>query len=265
MSAQPSELANLAKVSCRLENDGMLLWVQLDSPPGNVLDCEMMASLRQVVKATQGLPALRLLAFSGAGANFSYGASVEEHLPDRVAGMLQSFHGLFRDLTECDVPALALVRGQCLGGGLELAAFCDRVVVEDGAQLGQPEIRLGVFAPVGSLVLPWRCGARSSDLLLTGRSMDASSAVECGLADEMVEPGQGVKAVQGWLGETLANLSASSLRFARRASRWQMHRMLRQGMEELERLYLDELLSTHDAAEGIRSFVEKRKPVWRHG
>ncbi len=264
MSVLPSALADLTKVTCRLENHGMLLWAQLDSPPGNVLDGEMMASLRKVVEAANGLPALRLLVFSGAGANFSFGASVEEHLPDRVGGMLESFHGLFRDLMVCDVPALALVRGQCLGGGLELAAFCDRVVVEDGAQLGQPEIRLGVFAPVGSLVLPWRCGARSSELLLTGRSMNASSAVECGLADEKVEQGQGEKAVENWFGETLAKLSASSLRFARRASRWQMHRMLRQGMEELEQLYLDELMSTQDAAEGIRAFVEKRKPVWRH-
>jgi len=264
MSALPSSLESLPGVSCRLEHEGMLLWVQLDSPPGNVLDGEMTASIRRVVEAASGLPALRLLAFTGAGANFSFGASVEEHLPDRVGGMLEAFHGLFRDLMECDVPVLALVRGQCLGGGLELAAFCDRVVVEDGAQLGQPEIRLGVFAPVASLLLPWRCGARSSELLLTGRSMDAASAVACGLADELVEPGQGENAVEGWLSEKLAKLSASSLRFARRASRWQMHRMLRQGMEELEQLYLDELMSTQDATEGIRSFVEKRKPVWRH-
>ena len=260
----PAELENLNKVTCRLQSDGALLWVQLDSPPGNVLDSEMTSSLRQVVKSAGTLPALRLLAFSGAGANFSFGASVEEHLPERVGGMLDSFHGLFRDLMDCDVPALALVRGQCLGGGLELAAFCDRVVVEDGAKLGQPEIRLGVFAPVASLVLPWRCGGRSSELLLTGRSMDASSAVQCGLADEKVEQGQGETAVENWLGEGLSKLSASSLRMARRASRWQMHRMMRQGMDELEQFYLDELMSTHDAAEGIRSFVEKRKPVWRN-
>lgn len=265
MSALPPVLERLPRVSCRLEHEGMLLWAQLDSPPGNILDSEMMASLRQVVKAVDGLPALRLLAFSGAGANFSFGASVEEHLPDRVGGMLESFHALFRDLMDSDVPLLALVRGQCLGGGLELAAFCDRMVVEDGARLGQPEIQLGVFAPVGSLVLPWRCGARSSELLLTGRSIDAASAVACGLADERVEPGQGERAVASWLVEKLAQLSASSLRLARRASRWQLHRMLRQGMDELEQLYLDELMSTKDAAEGIRSFVEKRKPVWSHG
>jgi cyclohexa-1,5-dienecarbonyl-CoA hydratase len=260
-----TSLERLAKVSPRLDAEGALLWVQLDSPPGNVLDGEMMGSLRQVVKEAAGLDGLRLMAFHGAGKHFSFGASVEEHLPERVGGMLESFHGLFRDLMECDVPLLALVRGQCLGGGLELAAFCDRVVVEESAHLGQPEIKLGVFAPVGSLVLPWRCGARSSDLLLTGRSLDADTAVAWGLADEKTESGQGETAVKRWLDEHLGGLSASSLRFARRASRWQMHRMLRDGLDELEPYYLDDLMATEDAAEGIRSFVEKRKPVWRHG
>jgi cyclohexa-1,5-dienecarbonyl-CoA hydratase len=265
MNEPLSALGDLPKVSYRVEREGALLWVELNSPPGNVLDAEMTGSLRQLVKAAVGLPALRLVVFHGAGKHFSFGASVEEHLPERVGGMLDGFHGLFRDLMESDLTALALVRGQCLGGGLELAAFCDRVVVEEGAHLGQPEIKLGVFAPVASLVLPWRCGARSADLLRSGRSLEAAAAVDCGLADEQVAAGKGGEAVERWLDEALLPLSASSLRFARRASRWQMHRMLHQGIDELEQLYLDDLMSTHDAVEGIRSFVEKRKPVWSHG
>ncbi len=262
MSRMPTTLEKLAKVSCRLEHNGSLLWVELDSPKGNVLDSEMTGSLRQVVRAVASLPALRLMVFVGAEKNFSFGASVEEHRADRVGGMLDAFHGLFRDLLESDVPALALVRGQCLGGGLELAAFCDRVVVEEGAQLGQPEIQLGVFAPVGSLVLPWRCGARGAELLLTGRSVGAAEAVECHLADVLVAPGEGEQEVQRWLAEALQPLSASSLRLARRASRWDLHRMLGQGIDELEQLYLDDLMSTPDAVEGIEAFLEKRKPVW---
>jgi cyclohexa-1,5-dienecarbonyl-CoA hydratase len=218
-----------------------------------------------VVKAAAGWKELRLLAFSGAGKHFSFGASVEEHRPEQVGGMLEGFHGLFRDLMETDVPTLALVRGQCLGGGLELASFCDRIVAEEGAMLGQPEIRLGVFAPMASLLLPWRCGARASELLLTGKAIDAGTAASWGLVDQVVAAGEGEGAVTGWLEETLLPLSASSVRFARRASRWWLHRSLGQGIEELEQLYLDDLMNTHDAVEGIQSFLEKRKPTWTHG
>jgi cyclohexa-1,5-dienecarbonyl-CoA hydratase len=177
--------------------------------------------------------------------------------------MLTGFHALFHDLMETPVPMLALVRGQCLGGGLELAAFCDWVWVEEGARLGQPEMKLGVFAPVGSLVLPWRCRARAGDLLLSGRTVDAAEALRIGLADRLLPAGEGEAALDGWFAESLLPLSASSLRHARSAARWDLHRRLREGLPELEALYLDVLMSTHDAVEGLRAFLEKRAPSWK--
>lgn len=262
MSAGLPAASELPRVAARLEHDGLVLRLELDAPPTNVLDTEMVRSLRKAVRAARDLPDLRLLVFTGAGDHFSYGASVEEHLPDRVAGMLAEFHGLFRDLMETDVPTLAYVRGRCLGGGLELASFCDWLWAEETATLGQPEIKLGVFAPLGSLLLPWRCGAQATGLLLTGEAVDAITALTMGLADHVVPTEDGTTILDRWIRDHLLPLSASSLRRARRAARWNFHRTLAGDLDALERFYLEDLMATPDAEEGIRAFLEKRNPEW---
>jgi cyclohexa-1,5-dienecarbonyl-CoA hydratase len=259
-----STLGRLNKVSAEVTHEGAVLRLVLDSPPGNVLDSEMVAGLRQAAAAARTMPDLKLLVFTGAGKHFSFGASVEEHRPGTAATMLGGFHGLFRDLMACDVPALAFVRGQCLGGGLELAAFCDWLWAGERASLGQPEIKLGVFAPMGSLLLPWRCRGSAAELLLTGKPIDAVTGMALGLVDE-VFPESGADAhLDRWIHEEILPLSASSLRRARRAARWELHRMLAAGIEEVERLYLDDLMATADAVEGIQAFLEKRLPAWKN-
>lgn len=252
------------KVAEHLEHDGAVLRLELASPPGNVLDAATTAELRRAVTGARDRAGLKLILFTGAGKHFSFGASVEEHRPDQVADMLREFHGLFRDLMDTDIPTLALVRGQCLGGGLELAAFCDWLFAVEGATLGQPEIKLGVFAPMGSLLLPRRCGARGADLLLTGRSVDAIAALTLGLVDEVFPPEDCDRLLDQWIRDEILPLSAASLRRARRAARWEFHRVLREGIDELERLYLEDLMSTEDAVEGIEAFLEKRAPAWRN-
>lgn len=262
MSAGLPAPSDLPRVAARLEHDGSVLWLELDAPPANVLDTVMVQSLRKAVEAARTMPGLRLMVFTGSGDHFSYGASVEEHLPDRVAGMLGEFHGLFRDLMEMDIPLLAYVRGRCLGGGLELASFCDWLWAEETATLSQPEIKLGVFAPLGSVLLPWRCGAQATGLLLTGESVDAISALTMGLADHVVPVEEGKTILDQWIRDNLLPLSASSLRRARRAARWSFHRTLAGDLNAVERFYLEDLMATPDAEEGIRAFLEKRNPVW---
>jgi cyclohexa-1,5-dienecarbonyl-CoA hydratase len=255
----------LPKLSCRMGLSDTILWVTLDAPTGNVIDSEMVRSLRRVVNAAANEPALRLVVFEGKGRHFSYGASVEEHQLPKVWGMLGDFHDLFRDFMQMDIPTLALIRGKCLGGGLELAAFCDRIVIEEGAELGLPEIKLGVFAPMGSLLLSMRCRAQANSLLLTGETVDAETALAIGLADEVVGEGEGTGAVTRWAENHLVPLSAASLRRARKAARWILHRTVRLGLDELERLYFDDLMQTHDAVEGIDAFLAKRKAEWTNG
>jgi cyclohexa-1,5-dienecarbonyl-CoA hydratase len=244
-------------------HDGALWHVVLDRPKANVIDAAMTNALAATVREAAAAPGTKALLFEGAGKHFSFGASVEEHQPDRVTDMLATFHGLFRTMADSGLVLLAAVRGQCLGGGLELAAFCHRVFASPDARLGQPEIRLGVFAPVASVILRERMGAGAAEeLCLTGRVLAADEGLGTGLVDVVADDPK--DAAQAWFAENLAPHSASSLRFAARAARAGMHERFFADLRVVERLYLDELMKTEDAVEGIRAFLEKRPPAWRN-
>jgi cyclohexa-1,5-dienecarbonyl-CoA hydratase len=252
-------------MSDKIRSDEILggagLLVTLDAPRGNVLDAEMMAGLTKVLDGARERPGLKALCFTGAGDHFCFGASVPEHVKERAPAMLAAFHGLFLRLVDLAVPTIAAVRGRCLGGGLELAAFCHRVVAHPGALLGQPEIQLAVLPPVASILLPFRLGqGGADDLILTGRTVAAPEALALGLVDELAD--DPVAAATAWAERELAPKSASSLRFAVRAARHALHQALRDGLPALERLYLDGLMATHDANEGLAAFLEKRKPAY---
>ena len=243
---------------------GERLWeVRLATPKANILDAAKMSGLREIFRAAGETPALAAVLLTAEGPHFSFGASVEEHLPDRVAAMLASFHGVFRAIAASGVPVVAAVRGQCLGGGLELVSFCHRVFAAPDAMLGQPEIKLGVFAPVASVLLPERVGrGAADDLLLSGRSIDATQALRIGLVDEVGDDPEG--RARAYVEDVFGPLSAAVLRHAARAAREEFHRRMFTALEHLEQSYLDELMETADAVEGLRAFIAKRKPQWSH-
>jgi cyclohexa-1,5-dienecarbonyl-CoA hydratase len=252
------------KVRRETTHGGALLRLVLDSPKGNVLDGTLVRQLDAAFGEAAADARLKGVLLSAAGPHFSYGASVEEHLPGAVEAMLTGFHALFRRVAASHLPVVAAVRGSCLGGGLELAAFCHRVVAHRDASLGQPEIRLGVFAPVASAILPERLGrGAADDLLLTGRPVDAAHALAIGLVDAVADDPEA--AALAWAEEHLLPHSASSLRFATRAARLDFTRRVEARLADLERLYLDELMRTDDAVEGITAFLEKRPPSWTDG
>ncbi|HXV76896.1 MAG TPA: enoyl-CoA hydratase-related protein, partial [Candidatus Polarisedimenticolaceae bacterium] len=206
-------------------------------------------------------PRLKAVLLEGEGANFSFGASVEQHLPGSFERMLPGFHAIFDRMLACAVVTLAAVRGQCLGGGLELAAFCHRVFAAPDARLGQPEIALGVVAPVASVILAERIGrGRAEELCLTGRSYTAREALAAGLVDQVDD--DPTAAALEWACRYLLPRSSSSLRFAVRAVRTGFAGRFRQDLAEVERLYAEGLMETTDAAEGLRAFLEKRPPQW---
>ena len=253
----------LSSKKLKLERvEGDALWrISLNSPKGNVLDAEMTAELTEVFHAAAAEPRLKAILLAGEGSHFCFGASVAEHQPDQVAAMLAGFHELFRTITASGVPVFASVRGCCLGGGLELVAFCQRIFAHPDASFGQPEIKLGVFAPVGSAILAERIGrGATDDLLLTGRTVKADEAHELRLVDELADEPEA--AAEEWVRKYLLPHSASSLRFATRAARLDYARRFERDIEELERIYLDQLMATKDAPEGITAFLEKRKPNW---
>jgi len=244
--------------------DGGAFWrVTFGGAKGNILDRTLMADLRRALARAKSTPQLKAVCIEGAGEHFSYGASVAEHLPDQVAAMLENLRHLVLEIIDSDVIVLAAVRGQCLGGGLELASVCHRVFAGTDAQLGQPEIALGVFAPIASIVLPARIGrARAEDLCLTGRTVTAGEALAMGLVDEVSTADPADAAIE-WARLHFSARSASSLRLAVHAVRADLASRLRVELPVLEALYLKRLMATGDATEGVTAFLEKRPPIWR--
>lgn len=234
--------------------------ITLACPKANILDREMIRELDEAVSEASSHP-LSAIVIGADGPHFSFGASVEEHLPDQIAGTLHALHGLLRNLHVVPAPLIAAVRGQCLGGGFELALACDLIVADSTAQFGVPEVKLGVFAPAASALLPLRVGqAMAARMLLTGAAISADEAVRCGLVSRVVED---LDAETGrWLESDFLPRSSSSLRFACRAARMSLRRGFAEDLTQLERLYLSELMTTSDAEEGIRAFLEKRAPQW---
>jgi len=244
------------------EKEGALLRLRLARPKANIVDAAMIAALRLALGEHRVAPRLRAALLDAEGPHFSFGASVQEHLPGSFEGMLRGLHALLRELMEFPVPVLVAVRGQCLGGGLELAAAGSRIFAAPGAMLGQPEMKLAVFPPAASCLLPERIGqSRAEELVLSGRSVGAEEALRIGLVDEVAEDPE--EAAVAYYERVLAPLSASSLRLAVRAARAGFLERVLPRLDEVERLYIEELMATGDALEGLTAFLEKRPPVWR--
>ncbi len=242
------------------EGDGILS-LTLNRPNSNIIDSAMVAALKGHIEDIRAKPEVKAVILAGAGKNFSFGASVEEHMPGSVASMLHDLHTLMKAMMASHVTFIAAINGYCLGGGLEVASFCHRVIGSPSSQYGQPEIQLGVFAPVASVILPHRCGqAVADDLLLTGKTVDAEEALRCGLIDAIED--DPLASALSYARAHFASKSASSLRLAVAASRRRFHRQFSEDIDALEKLYLDELMSTQDAVEGITAFLEKRAATW---
>jgi len=222
----------------------------------------MMEEVAAALTWAAGLPGLKALLFAAEGKAFSAGVDIEDHLGERVKPMLEAFHRIFRLLHDLDCPTVAAVQGAALGGGAELATFCDLVIASEAATLGQPEIKVGVFAPIAVLHYPLRVGPhRAVQLLLSGRVVGASEALQIGLVDRVVPAETLAEAMEAELGRFTAQ-SAAVLRLTKRAVRQSLGLPFHVALSQLEDLYQYELMTTEDAAEGLRAFAEKRRPVW---
>ena len=195
---------------------------------------------------------------------FSAGVAVEDHTQPMVYQMLDSFHAIFRLLEQLSKPTISLVDGPALGGGCELVCASDIVIASDRSKFGQPEIKLGVFLPVAAILLPLVIGEkRARELILTGEIIDAVEAGKEGLCNHVVP----VAHLDQKLTEVvskLKELSGSALEFTRRALDLGRGRTMDRALKELENIYLHELMKSSDANEGVKAFMEKRRPVWRN-
>ncbi|MBI3030152.1 MAG: enoyl-CoA hydratase/isomerase family protein, partial [Candidatus Rokubacteria bacterium] len=163
----------------------------LARPPLNILTIDMMEELNGALERVQSLLEVRALVLAAEGKAFSAGVAVEDHLGDRVKPMLEAFHRIFHLLRALPCPTVAAVQGAALGGGSELATFCDFVIASETATFGQPEIKVGVFPPIAAVHYPVRIGlARTLQLLLTGEVIGAKEAERIGLVDRAVPAAQ---------------------------------------------------------------------------
>jgi cyclohexa-1,5-dienecarbonyl-CoA hydratase len=245
------------------EHGGALLRLRLGRPKANIVDAEMIGALHGALESAKQRTTWRGVLVDADGPNFSFGASVEEHVAARCAGMLAALHALLLEMLAFPAPILVAVRGQCLGGGLEVALAAGPIFAAADARFGQPEMKLGVFAPAASVLLPYRVGQPAAeDLLFSARSIGASEAQAIGLVHEVVaDPAAGALA---YFEQHLQTKSAAALRCALIAARAPMLRDVRTRLAEVERLYLDRLMASRDANEGIDAFLAKRQPSWEH-
>ncbi|MBZ5506612.1 MAG: enoyl-CoA hydratase/isomerase family protein [Acidobacteriia bacterium] len=250
-------------VRLELTQQGQIARITLSAPKANILDKAMMLSLGAALEELVAQANLKAIVLAGAGSHFSFGASIEEHLPDRIGDTLAHLRKLLLKMALASAPLIAALRGQCLGGGFELALACDLIVAEESAQLGLPEIKLGVFPPAGAALLPMRVGSgRAAEMVLTGASWTANRAAAAGLINKVFPNGELEPQLDAWLAAEFLPRSAPALRFAAQAARLPVVRALEVDLPALERLYLNQLMEQPDAVEGVLAFLEKRQPRW---
>ncbi|CAA6603432.1 Cyclohexa-1,5-dienecarbonyl-CoA hydratase [Rhodospirillaceae bacterium LM-1] len=244
-----------------LDRDGRLLRLRLNQPKANIVDAAMIAALSKALADHAGHKHLRAVLLEHEGPHFSFGASVAEHMPDQCAMMLKSLHALILQMVAYPAPILVAIKGQCLGGGLEVALAGHLMFVANDAKLGQPEVQLAVFAPAASCLLPERMPrAIAEDMLYSGRSITGAEAAAFGLANSASEDPEA--AALAYFDATLAKHSASTLRFAVTAARADLVERVAKRIAFVEELYLKGLMATKDAVEGLTAFVEKRPARW---
>ena len=236
--------------------------ITINQPPLNILDIATLEEMNQALAELRDDDEVKVVAITGSGEKaFSAGVAVGDHLGDKLPKMVEVFHKLFVSLIQVDKPTIALVNGVALGGGCEIVAGCDMAVASEKAQLGQPEIKLGVYPPPASVLFPRILGRQKAfELILSGDSISAKEAERIGLVTKAVPAAEFEKASDEFIKRFTAN-SGLALTQARRA----LYRNFDLNFHEaLEATGVDAtmVMAGENSIEGLRAFLEKRKPIW---
>jgi cyclohexa-1,5-dienecarbonyl-CoA hydratase len=256
----------MKKLKLNYSHNGTVANVILDDGKGNMLDNIMMLEMLDLFAQFKRNNHIKLITFQGEGKHFSFGASVPEHTKEFAEMMIKTFHKIFFEIIEMSIPTLAKISGQCLGGGMELALACNFMFADKTAVLAQPEIILGVFPPPASIMLPLKIGnAKAEEIILTGRNIKADEGERIGLLNQVFEDKEALNAgTKEWITKHIVPKSASSLKFGVKSVRTTFNYIMQNKLPMLEYMYINQLMETNDANEGINSFLEKRKPVWEN-
>lgn len=247
-----------------LDTESNVSRITINRPPLNILDIETMSEIISSLKEIQGQRAIKAVVLTGAGnRSFSAGVEVRDHLPENVKEMLRVFHGIFREMIKLTAPTIAVVNGHCLGGGAELALFCDMVIASDKSKFGQPDITLGNFAPLALAAYPffiWR--KKVYEFLFTGDSLSAEKAERIGLVNVVVPEDQ-LREAEGALLGKLLRLSSVAVRASKMAMAVTFNEQFDKALSAIEAIYVNELAPSEDGLEGLVAFLEKRSPRWK--
>jgi cyclohexa-1,5-dienecarbonyl-CoA hydratase len=234
-------------------------------PPVNILNIAAMKEINTALVSLIGNQSLKTLVITSTGEKaFSAGVDVADHTEEKAEMMLQVFHDVFRNLAKLDQVTVAAVKGLTLGGGCEIAIFCDLIFAADNLKIGQPEIKLSVIPPIALLVMPRLVGLkRASELLLTGKIIGAAEAERIGLVNKVVPLASFDTELEDFL-RPLSELSLVGLKYSKKGINLSLESNFADGLEQIEKIYLDDLMATEDAHEGLKAFLEKRSPVWKN-
>jgi len=248
--------------STTLEIKEGVAWLTLNRPPLNILTLVMIRELTEALATVAEQPRLKALVLTATGKAFCAGVDVADHTADRVEPMIREFGALFTRMRTLPMPTIAVVQGAALGGGTELAVACDQVLAASSARFGQPEIKLGVFPPIAAALFPQLIGyQRAARLLFSGEVVTASEAAQLGLITYVAADDELGTTLERQLTQ-LRGLSAAALRLAKRALICGADLGVARALPQIEDLYLEDLMATADANEGIQAFIEKRQPLW---
>lgn len=236
----------------------------LNRAPLNWLSIEMMEEINTFFEGLLKEKSLKLLVIQAAGKAFSVGVEVADHLGDLAPKMIDIFHRMFRLMDALKVPSLAVVNGSALGGGCELALYCDMVIATEKSKFGQPEIQVGVFPPIAALVFPRLIGRKKAmELILTGDTISAQEASALGLINKVVSEASLGQEVNAFV-EKFTKLSGLVLKLTKEATLAGLNDDMDKGLKAIEKIYLNQLMKSQDAMEGLKAFIEKRKPTWKN-
>jgi len=252
-----------ANITFEIKDD--TAYLTINRPPVNVLNIAAMKDMNDAITSLIGNTDVKILVITGTGEKaFSAGVDVSDHTEDKVEEMIQVFHDIFRNMAKLDQVTVAAVKGLTLGGGCEVAIFCDLIFAADNLKIGQPEIKLAVLPPIALLVMPQFIGMRrASDLLLTGKIIESSEALDIGLVNKVVPLDSFETELEEFL-KPIKELSFIGLKYSKKGMYLGLTADFLSRLEQIEKIYLDDLMSTADAHEGLQAFLEKRPPVWKN-
>ncbi|KYK25481.1 hypothetical protein AYK25_05265 [Thermoplasmatales archaeon SM1-50] len=247
-----------------VDEKDMIGRITFNRPPVNILNIEMMEEINKALKEFQKKK-LKVLLINAIGRAFSAGVDVSDHTKDKVNEMIQVFHEIFTNLSKIHAPTVALVNGAALGGGCEVAMFCDIVIASEKSKFGQPEIKVGVLPPVAAAIFPKLIWSKKAlELIVTGEIIGANEAKDLGLVNHILPVDTFEVEAEKFVTEKLASNSAVVMQLTKRAFLEGATQNYADSIKKIEDIYLKELMKTSDAYEGLAAFLEKRQPIWKN-